>query len=58
MTTVEWNPVESSVFASGGEDDQISIWDLAAERDADMVEDENIKVRNRNVFFFLFNFYM
>ncbi|KAF4531201.1 hypothetical protein B566_EDAN019248, partial [Ephemera danica] len=34
ITTVEWHPSESSVFASGGADDQIALWDLAVERDA------------------------
>lgn len=33
VTTVEWCPGENSVFASGGEDDQIAIWDLAVERE-------------------------
>ncbi|XP_039284043.1 glutamate-rich WD repeat-containing protein 1 [Nilaparvata lugens] len=34
VSTVEWHPSDSSVFASGGEDHQIAIWDLEAERDA------------------------
>jgi ribosome assembly protein RRB1 len=33
VTTVEWHPKEGSVFASGGADDQIALWDLAVERD-------------------------
>lgn len=33
MTTVEWHPKEGSVFASGGADDQIALWDLSVERD-------------------------
>ncbi|CAB3382167.1 Hypothetical predicted protein [Cloeon dipterum] len=32
VTTVEWNPNDSAVFASGGADDQIAIWDLSVER--------------------------
>lgn len=43
ITTVEWQPSESSVFAAGGEDDQISLWDLAVERD-EMEVDQEVKV--------------
>lgn len=43
ITTVEWQPCESSVFAAGGEDDQISLWDLAVERD-EMEVDQEVKV--------------
>lgn len=43
ITTVEWQPCESSVLAAGGEDDQISLWDLAVERD-DTDTDTEIKV--------------
>lgn len=32
---MEWNPLDSSVFAAAGSDDQISIWDLAVERDSE-----------------------
>ncbi|XP_054287071.1 glutamate-rich WD repeat-containing protein 1-like [Macrosteles quadrilineatus] len=42
ITTVEWQPCESSVLAAGGEDDQISLWDLAVERD-DTDTDTEIK---------------
>ncbi|PSN41231.1 Glutamate-rich WD repeat-containing protein 1 [Blattella germanica] len=38
VTTVEWHPSEASVFASGGADDQIALWDLALERDEDDCE--------------------
>lgn len=43
ITTVEWSPNDSSVFASGGDDDQIAIWDLAVERDTTNDQDD-IKV--------------
>jgi len=43
VTTVEWHPSDSSVFASGGEDNQISLWDLSVERD-DELSTEEIKV--------------
>jgi ribosome assembly protein RRB1 len=33
ITTVEWNPNDSTVLATGGDDDQIALWDLAVERD-------------------------
>ncbi len=33
VTTVEWNPSDSSVFATGGEDNQIAFWDIAVEPD-------------------------
>jgi len=35
------------VFASGGDDDQIAIWDLAVERDTTNDQDD-IKVQNLN----------
>lgn len=51
MTTVEWHPSDSSVFASGGEDNQIAIWDLSVERDNELSEDEII------VYIFVHYFY-
>lgn len=33
ITSVEWNPTDSSVFVAAGSDDQVSIWDVAVERD-------------------------
>ncbi|XP_050391502.1 glutamate-rich WD repeat-containing protein 1 isoform X1 [Patella vulgata] len=35
VTSVEWHPTDSSVFAVAGEDDQLSLWDLSVERDAE-----------------------
>jgi ribosome assembly protein RRB1 len=40
VSTVEWHPTESSVFASGGSDDQITLWDLSVERDEPETEQE------------------
>jgi ribosome assembly protein RRB1 len=33
ITSVEWNTQDSTVFAASGEDDQLTIWDLAVEKD-------------------------
>ncbi|KAI8610792.1 WD40-repeat-containing domain protein [Chytriomyces sp. MP71] len=35
VTSIEWHPAESSVLAVSGEDDQVTLWDLALERDAE-----------------------
>lgn len=35
VTTVEWHPNDSAVFSSGGSDNQIALWDLSVENDAD-----------------------
>ncbi|XP_075224195.1 WD repeat-containing protein 1 l(2)09851 [Lycorma delicatula] len=43
VSTVEWHPSDASVFASGGEDDQIAIWDLEAERDDSSSMEEDVK---------------
>lgn len=35
ITSVEWNPSDSSVFAASGADDQVTLWDLSVEQDED-----------------------
>ena len=35
ITSIDWHPVESSVLAVSGADDQVTLWDLALERDAE-----------------------
>ena len=32
-TSVEWNNIDSTVFAASSEDNKLSIWDLAVEKD-------------------------
>ncbi|WFD42336.1 Ribosome assembly protein rrb1 [Malassezia psittaci] len=35
ISSVEWNRDEDSIFAASGLDDQVTLWDLAVERDED-----------------------
>ncbi len=35
ITSVDWHPIESSVLAVSGADHQVTLWDLALERDAE-----------------------
>ncbi|KAH6916932.1 glutamate-rich WD repeat containing 1 [Coprinopsis sp. MPI-PUGE-AT-0042] len=35
ITSIEWHPSDESVFAASGADDQVTLWDLAVEKDAD-----------------------
>ncbi|KAH6943665.1 hypothetical protein HPB50_025057 [Hyalomma asiaticum] len=32
---IEWHPTDSTVFCASGSDDQLTLWDLAVERDRD-----------------------
>jgi ribosome assembly protein RRB1 len=36
ITSLEWNPHDSSVLAASGSDDQITIWDFSVERDSEV----------------------
>jgi ribosome assembly protein RRB1 len=40
ITSVEWNTNDSTVFAASGEDDQLTIWDLAVEKDDQEIDGE------------------
>lgn len=44
ITSVEWHPTDSSVFAASGEDNQISLWDLAVERDGPNQEIKDVDI--------------
>lgn len=35
ICSVQWNPNDSTVFAAAGEDDVVSLWDLAVEADTE-----------------------
>lgn len=35
ITSVEWHPTDSTVFAASGSDNQLTLWDLAVEREED-----------------------
>ena len=48
VTSIEWHPKDNSVFAASGEDNQITLWDLAVEKDDeedDALEDEEEKAQ-------------
>lgn len=54
VVTVEWHPTDSSVFASGGADNQIALWDLSVEKDTDNIsEDLNV---GRSIYVHCFHF--
>lgn len=43
VTSVEWHPKDSAVFASAGSDNQIALWDLSVEKD-DATDTDEIEV--------------
>ncbi|XP_071442466.1 glutamate-rich WD repeat-containing protein 1 [Hetaerina americana] len=40
VTTVEWHPTDSTVFASGESNDQIALWDISLEKDVEAEDDD------------------
>ncbi len=46
VTSIEWHPTDSTVFAAAGSDDQITLWDLSVEKDdeSDKKEEAGDKV--------------
>ena len=42
ITSIEWHPQESSIFAASGADDQLTQWDLAVERDSTSQEADDV----------------
>ena len=43
ITSLEWNPADNSVLAASGEDDQLTLWDIAVEKDS-MEQDDDLDV--------------
>ncbi len=41
ITSVEWNPNESTVLMASGEDDKVTMWDLALEADTQQQGDDD-----------------
>ena len=44
ITSVQWNPHDSTVFAAAGSDDQITFWDLAVEKDSESDNSKELAV--------------
>ena len=43
ITSIEWHPCDSTVFAASGADDQLTLWDLAVERDDNDDQSDKLK---------------
>ena len=48
ITSIEWNKNDSTVFAASGEDDLLTIWDLAVEKDDEAINMESDNENNEN----------
>ncbi|RXW22574.1 hypothetical protein EST38_g3289 [Candolleomyces aberdarensis] len=49
ITSVEWHPSEDSIFAASGADNQITLWDLAVEQDADEAGMEDVPEGGKDI---------
>lgn len=45
ITSLEWHPTDSTVFAASGDDNQVTLWDLAVEKDRDEEDDDDDMVK-------------
>ncbi|KAL3320054.1 Glutamate-rich WD repeat-containing protein 1 [Cichlidogyrus casuarinus] len=45
ITSVEWHPEDAGVFAASSEDNQISLWDMNLEQDADEDQDADQELK-------------
>lgn len=46
ITSLEWHPADSSMLAVSGADDQITLWDLALETDAEEQGPQRVETLN------------
>jgi ribosome assembly protein RRB1 len=50
ITSIEWNQQDSTVFAASSEDNQLTIWDLAVEKDDEDLNNNKMNNNNDNKF--------
>ncbi|KAK2461594.1 hypothetical protein APHAL10511_006057 [Amanita phalloides] len=49
ITSIEWNPIDDSIFAASGADDQVTLWDLAVEQDDEVSTSMDKQVEEQEV---------
>ena len=49
ITSIEWNRNDSTVFAASGEDDLLTIWDLAVEKDDEAISMESEETNTNDI---------
>ncbi|CAF1285503.1 unnamed protein product [Adineta steineri] len=49
ITSVEWHDTDSSVFAAAGADNQITLWDLAVEKDDEEKKEQAVASNNNQL---------